>query len=395
MSDTSTLFNDLDIAYLETDDAGAITLANTLLCKRLGYTRAALLAMRFEELRDPEHAPYLDRVFEQIRQTRHAQHEVVFNLRMHDGVLIPYKGSIALQRDPSSGFRIMLYETGAAETTPQARRSTKRELEIGREIQAGFLPDVLPQVEGWEIAARFESAYEVAGDFYDAFTLSGGRRIALVLGDVTDKGVGAALFMALVRSLLRAFADQHYSLSWMDMLSSDAGAVGRRRALLSTGATALKNAIDLTSNYIAITHERLHMFATVFFGVLDPSSGDLMYINAGHEPPLLIGANGVKSQLEPTGPAIGLFPNMKFNIEQVTLERGDTLLVYTDGVSEARSASNQVYGVDRIHAIAQQRIASADALLGTLLDDLRRHMSGAIVFDDITLLALKQQMTGS
>lgn len=399
-ADTPTLLNDLDIAYLETNDAGAITLANTLLCERLGYTREALLTMQFEDIVDPQHTPYLNQIFDQVQATQRTQHEVAFNLKTRDGALAPYKGSIAPQRDAPSGFRLMLHETGAPESTPLARHSTEREMEIGREIQAGFLPDKLPQAEGWEIAARFESAYEVAGDFYDAFTLSSGKRIALVLGDVTDKGVGAALFMALVRSLLRAFADQHYSLSWMDMLASDPaasdkGAVGRRRALLSTGTTALKNAIDLTSNYIANTHERLNMFATVFFGVLDPSSGELMYINAGHEPPLLIGANGVKAQLNPTGPAVGLFPNLKFNIEQVTLEPGDMLLAYTDGVTEARSANKEFYGEDRIHGIVKQPLSTADALLSALLIDLRSHMSGAIPFDDITLLAIKRQETGA
>src|SRR5512139_3144966 len=89
------------------------------------------------------------------------------------------------------------------------------EMEIARRIQASFLPEELPQFQGWEIAARFQPARQVAGDFYDAFPLIQNRRLALVIGDVCDKGVGAALFMALFRTLIRAFAQQHYALRWM------------------------------------------------------------------------------------------------------------------------------------------------------------------------------------
>jgi sigma-B regulation protein RsbU (phosphoserine phosphatase) len=95
--------------------------------------------------------------------------------------------------------------------------AAEHELEIGRKIQASFLPEELPKPAGWEIASKFKAARIVAGDFYDAFTLVGGKRIGLVVGDVCDKGVGAALFMAIFRSLIRAFADQHYSLGWMDI----------------------------------------------------------------------------------------------------------------------------------------------------------------------------------
>ncbi len=116
------------------------------------------------------------------------------------------------------------------EKAQRSREAMERELEIARRIQASFLPDNLPQPEGWEIASRFEAAREVAGDFYDAFSLAGGKRIGLVVGDVCDKGVGAALFMSLFRSLIRAFADQHYSLGWMDLLASDAPGSNKTRS---------------------------------------------------------------------------------------------------------------------------------------------------------------------
>jgi len=182
------------------------------------------------------------------------------------------------------------------EKAQRSREAMERELEIARRIQASFLPDNLPQPEGWELASRFEAAREVAGDFYDAFSLAGGKRIGLVVGDVCDKGVGAALFMSLFRSLIRAFADQHYSLGWMDLLASDApgsnmaeplrsSSVSRRRELLTPGTTALKKAVVLTNDYIANNHGQTSMFATLFFGVLDPTTGTLTYINGGTSPP--------------------------------------------------------------------------------------------------------------
>ncbi len=287
------------------------------------------------------------------------------------------------------------------EKAQRSREAMERELEIARRIQAGFLPDNLPQPDGWEIASRFEAAREVAGDFYDAFSLAGGKRIGLVVGDVCDKGVGAALFMSLFRSLIRAFADQHYSLGWMDLLTSDApgsntpgplrsSSVSRRRELLTPGTTALKKAVVLTNDYIANNHGQTSMFATLFFGVLDPSTGTLTYINGGHEPPMLIGPTGIKARLAPTGPAVGIFPGMEFGIEQVNLEFGDTLLAFTDGVLDARNKAEQFFGELKLERLLQPPIASAESILETILVALHDHMTGVEQFDDITLLALRR-----
>ncbi|HEV8610636.1 MAG TPA: response regulator, partial [Thermoanaerobaculia bacterium] len=132
-------------------------------------------------------------------------------------------------------------------------KSMERELDIGREIQASFLPDELPRVAGWEIAARFSPARQVAGDFYDAFPLGSGVQIGIVVADVCDKGVGAALFMALFRSLIRAFAERAFA----DSSSSD--------------PARIQSTIVSTNDYIARTHGSANMFATLFFGVLDPA----------------------------------------------------------------------------------------------------------------------------
>jgi sigma-B regulation protein RsbU (phosphoserine phosphatase) len=271
-----------------------------------------------------------------------------------------------------------------------------RDLEIGRQIQASFLPDELPQPAGWEIAAYFQAARQVAGDFYDVIQMAGGKRTGLVVGDVTDKGVGAALFMALYRSLLRAFAEQHSSLGWLDILASEtaeapgSNSVGRRRELLSPGATALKKAVDMTNDYIAINHGKANMFATLFFGVLDPATGSLAYINGGHEAPLLIGSQGIRSRLHPTGPAVGLLPGLAFNIDQIDIQPGELLLAFTDGVLDASSPEGTPYGSQRLARLVQQPCTTAAELLERIQTELAWYSAGMEQFDDITLLAARR-----
>jgi len=238
----------------------------------------------------------------------------------------------------------------------------ERDLQVAHRIQQGFLPKELPHPAGWEVAASFSPAREVAGDFYDAFMLSQNRRMGFVIADVVDKGVPAALFMALVRSLTRAFAQQNYALNWTSVFEGDvpggAGGLSRARGerqraggIPSTGTTALRNAVLLTNNYIVENHMDLNMFATLFFGLLDPSNGRLAYINAGHNPPFILGPDGaLKAALKGTGPAVGMFPAEDFRIEQAQIEPGDILYAYTDGVTEARDAARGFFTEKRLRS---------------------------------------------
>ncbi len=239
----------------------------------------------------------------------------------------------------------------------------------------------------------------MAGDFDDAFLLPGGKRIGVLVGDVTDKGVGAALFMALFRSLIRAFADQHYALGWMDILANSKGksrenrSAGQRREMLSPGVIALKSAIDFTNRYIAIHHDDASMFATIFFGILNPYTGTLNYINGGHVPPALFGPSRQIERLNPTGPAVGLFPDVEYTIGQAGLVPGDTLLVYTDGVTDALSPEDEHFEEGRLLALLEQPASSAQALLDQVWNQIEAYMGGASQFDDITMLALRYNPT--
>lgn len=273
----------------------------------------------------------------------------------------------------------------------------EHDLQIGRQIQFDFLPnkDELPQPAGWEIAVCFQPARQVAGDFYDVFPLAG-NKVGLVIADVCDKGVGAALFMALSRSLLRAFVEQHRPLSWMDGIVGDRStaaadrAAKRRRMMLSAGTSALL-AVALTNNYISENHGDMCMFATLFFGVLDPTTGELTYINGGHDPPAIVGPDGmVKTRLSPTGPAVGMLPDVDFDVQQATLEPGDLLMAFSDGVPDARNPDGKRFTVEGLFSLLKQSDPSVAALLERIEATLRAYIADAEQFDDITMLAVRR-----
>jgi len=270
------------------------------------------------------------------------------------------------------------------------------DLQTARNIQADFLPDQLPQLTGWQIAAYFRPAREVAGDFYDAFILKKQNRLWIVMADVVDKGVSAALFMALVRSLVRAFAQQYYSVNWAELLDDDGGkrvarGQGRRR-IASAGTIALKNALTLTNKYVLDNHIDLNMFATMFVGMFDPRSGRLSYINAGHNPPFVITADGaLKAKLRPNGPAVGMLPDIEYEIENTHLAPGDMLFTYTDGVTEARAPDKSFFGDDRLETLLQRPYPSAAAALDAVKQTVYDFMGDALQFDDVTMLAVKRE----
>jgi serine phosphatase RsbU (regulator of sigma subunit) len=267
------------------------------------------------------------------------------------------------------------------------------ELEKGRQMQVNFLPNQLLEVPGWESAAFFKPARQVAGDFYDVFQIPGGS-IGFVVADVCDKGVGAALFMALFRSLIRIFSGQT-TMDGLPLTCSNAvldqndGFAGNP-SVDPTHVTALK-AIYLTNNYIALNHGDLAMFATLFFGVLDPDTGVLSYVNGGHEPIFVVGpAGGVKERLAATGPSVGVEPKINFKIQQSRLEPGDILLGYTDGVVEANASDGGFFTNERLVATLEAPATSAAELIDRIAGSLEKHIGEADQFDDVTLLAIRK-----
>ena len=262
------------------------------------------------------------------------------------------------------------------EADRRGRLQLERELEIGREIQAGFLPETLPALPGYELATAFEGARQVSGDFYDAFAYDEGMYTGVVVGDVCGKGVGAALFMALFRTLIRAVATR------------ELGAAQGTRPF-EAGSARIAAALRTANDYIARVHGNAHMFATVFAAGLHPHTGKLWYVNAGHDPPLVLGADGgVRTRLAPTGPALGLLPELPFALGEERLQPGETLLVTTDGISEARDAAGGFFGDERLVALCAAPAGGAQALVTRVTDAVHAFAAGTEPADDLTLLAL-------
>lgn len=255
-------------------------------------------------------------------------------------------------------------------------RSLERELEIGREIQAGFLPQAIPQPAGWQIDAFFQPAREVAGDFYDVFEI-GADQFVLLIGDVTDKGVGSALYMALFRSLLRA-------TMMMDLLT-DRTPIGGS----ASPTDYLLQAVTLVNRYICEIHDS-QMFATLFIGILNPRNGQLWYVNAGHDLPYLARKQAGLTRLAPTGPLVGAFAQAEFTVENTQIEPGEILVLYSDGITDALNPAGEMYSQDRWERTLIQPVPSSQKQIEHLMNQVLEFIGESPQFDDITLVSIRR-----
>jgi len=280
----------------------------------------------------------------------------------------------------------------------------EQEMEIARKIQIDFLPGQIPQPEGWTIAASFCPARQVGGDFFDVFHLPSGH-LCVIIADVCDKGAGAAMFMALIRSLVRAFSELNpihgVTTNPNSPPNTSQPAAGAYPTASYAPSTSIQltslikdltvlNTIVLTNNYLIQNHGQTNMFATMFLGVLDLTSGELSYLNAGHNFPYLMGSQGVKERLKSTGPAVGMIPGANFSILHTQMEPGDFLYLFTDGVTEARSPARELFGEKRLLPLLQEPYASLDELVQRVDQALTHYISTAEQFDDITMLAVQR-----
>ena len=269
----------------------------------------------------------------------------------------------------------------------------ERDLSIARNIQSDFLPDRIPVPGGWQVAVKFRPAHQVAGDFYDVFEVAGQRRLAVVVADVCDKGIGAAMFVALIRTMLRHGAEQ---ASEGETLGGDLPWITQARGVpahalapvLSVAAGPLLHAVSGTNSYMARHHHRQGYFCTLFFAMLEPTSGTLLYVNAGHNPAVLARPDGRHTLLPPTGPAIGVYQHSRHLVAHARMEPGDRLFMYTDGVTEARNSVGEFFGMDRVLDLITRDHNSADAMVEAMDTAVRRHTGNADQHDDITMLAL-------
>jgi len=252
-----------------------------------------------------------------------------------------------------------------------ANAVTTKQLEIATKIQKNFLVEDLPQNNFYELAATFNPAYEIGADWYDAISIN--NQVYLIIADVCDKGIASALFMSVFRTLMRYTLLKYYS------------------SLNSKCDEVLVDVISSVNNYMAITHESATMFATVFIASYSHENNSLSYVCAGHELPIIIRSNGLES-LKTTGPAIGLFPEAKFEVNEIGFHPGDVLFSYTDGLTDARSPTNISWGIHNLKEainVENHSSCSAEDLLTNIANKATKHIDTAEQFDDLTILVLK------
>jgi serine phosphatase RsbU (regulator of sigma subunit)/anti-sigma regulatory factor (Ser/Thr protein kinase) len=240
------------------------------------------------------------------------------------------------------------------------RERIAQELRVARLIQQTLLPREIPALPGWEITPYYEPAREVGGDFYDFITLPHGH-LGLVIADVTDKGVPAALVMATTRSVLRAAATR---------LESPGSVLARVNDMLVP---------DIPAN----------MFVTCFYAVLDPATGRLQFANAGHDVAYWRTAEGELHELRARGMPLGLMEGMVYEEHEVRLGAGDHILLYSDGLVEAHNPGREMFSFERLAGLVAASPQSGQPLVGRLLDELARFTGpGWVQEDDITLVTI-------
>jgi serine phosphatase RsbU (regulator of sigma subunit) len=263
-----------------------------------------------------------------------------------------------------AGFVALAVERARLREEQAEKERLQREREVARQVQQGLLPRELPQPPGFELAALGRPCDETSGDYYDAIPFAEGS-LALVVGDVSGHGLGAALLMASTRALVHSFLQQQRDLV----------------VVMSAVNAFLER--DLPDN----------AFMSLFLGALDPERRELLYVSAGHNPPLLHRTSGSVQELVRTGPVLGVTRRARFlRSDIVDLQPGDVLLLYTDGIFEARNGDGEMYGEARLRAaFAQRALAGARAreIVDGLLGDLLAFVGDQALEDDVSCLVLR------
>src|SRR5512143_3089505 len=252
-------------------------------------------------------------------------------------------------------------ELKAAQVQLIEKERLERELQVAADIQLSILPDVLPVLPGFDFGARIMPARRVGGDFYDVFPIDD-NHAGIVIGDVADKGVPAALFMARAHALVMAEAD--------------------------TGMTA-GDVLRLANRHI--THlQKSAQFVTALYGILDLTTCAFEYARAGHEPPLLFKRDGSVERLpHSVGMSLGLWETITLDERVVKFEPGSTLLLFTDGMTDCRDPDGVPFGIERIKSVlATMSTLSGQEICDHLLDALINYQNGAGQDDDVTLVAI-------
>jgi len=246
-----------------------------------------------------------------------------------------------------------------------ANQRVEQELALAAKIQASFLPTALTDAPGWQLAATLEPARQTSGDYYDWGLLSNGK-LAIAVADVADKGVGAALYMALSRTILRTFVFEYPN-----------------QPALAFNAANRRIFVDAQTD----------LFVTTFYGLIDPASGEMTYCNAGHNPPYVLRrAGGDPVALKLTGIPLGMFEDSQWTAQTITVEVGDRVLLYTDGVTESQNTAGEFFGEERLLEVARANLmCPVEDMQQAILAAIHTFVGDAPQADDITLLVLRRE----
>ena len=237
----------------------------------------------------------------------------------------------------------------------------QNELELARNMQQSILPTEFPASGAWQIFANMEPARDVGGDFYDVLNLVD-NKVGIAIADVSGKGVPAALFMMSSRTLLKG------------------AAIGRSKP----------HEVLREVNQLLYENNETAMFVTVFFAIYNPENGELVYANGGHNPPIVVHADGSSAEIpESSGIALGMVPDFEYEMNSIVLAPGDTAVLYTDGVTEAENVRQEQFGMGRLQGLmAETPPADAEGATSAIFKAVRGFAGDAPQFDDITCLTL-------
>lgn len=352
-------------AFLVFQRNGKLVDVNQRACDSLLYERDELLALSVKDIEPTFDALTLD--WERLRQAEATVAETVH--RRKDGYGFPVEVSLgviehrgeqlvlALARDISQRKR----QDEALREATAIRQRLEGEFAAARDIQMSLLPRRFIRREHVDVFATLEPAREVGGDFYDVFLLDGGR-VGFVVGDVSGKGVPASLHMAMTKTLIKSAA---------------------RRGMGPAEILAAANEELCFENDSCI-------FVTIFMGILDTKTGDVTYASAGHNPPLLLRRSGEVELVKAAGIAVGIMEDAVFETQHLLMAKDDSLVMYTDGVTEATSVGLELFTEDRLRdQVATLGAQSSQQMVMSVMDKVQEFQYGAPQADDITILAIR------
>lgn len=363
------LVNSLAEGVIVTDAQGYISFVNPAAAALWGYSSSDLVGQHWMTVMPPEHHSVVAAAIERRERGETDRYQLELVRRSGERTPVMVSGSPLFEADGGVFVGSVAIFTDITEAL--AHQRIEQELALAWQIQSSFLPDQVPEVPGWQVAATLNPARQTSGDFYDLIPLLNGR-LGILIADVAGKGTGAALYMAVSRTLLRTYAIEFHAQPELAFRAANS------RILMDT---------------------HVDLFVTVFYGVLDPVSGRFTYCNAGHSPPYLFRANDGKGfeTLSRTGLPLGVFNDLVWEQKTVQMAPGDLLVLYTDGITDVDIGEGRLFGHERLRQVAQANVGrSAHQVQEALMTDVYQFIGDTSYGqrDDIALVVVVRSSSG-